>query len=407
LNGFEQLLPWIQRWIEELPAQRFERVKEFVQEMHLSRRSPRTIKRCLWAIRSLGNGGKPYEQLTRKDLVAWLQNLGGNGYSERTIRDYRAGVKQFLRWVYSKNGSSEKAERILSVIKVGPTRKTLPKEILSPSEIRRMIEACDNPRDRALVHVLYESGARSGELLNMKIGDVEFDQYGAVIRVCGKTGPRRLRLIESVPDLQLWLSMHPERSDREAPLWFPTIPRSPKARENKLQSLVKRLAEKAGISKRVYPHLFRHSRATHLAGVLTEAQLRVYFGWTKDSEMPSTYVHLSGRNVDRSLLEHYGKKIDDGHDASKELWPKKCPRCGLENPATGIYCTRCSCPLDEHIAQELEEKRKAAEGIVAEVVQEIIKRTPELVEQILREKGMAQKLQEISSIGSVSTAARG
>jgi site-specific recombinase XerD len=146
LNGFEQLLPWIQRWIEELPAQRFERVKEFVQEMHLSRRSPRTIKRCLWAIRSLGNGGKPYEQLTRKDLVAWLQNLGGNGYSERTIRDYRAGVKQFLRWVYSKNGSSEKAERILSVIKVGPTRKTLPKEILSPSEIRRMIEACDNPR---------------------------------------------------------------------------------------------------------------------------------------------------------------------------------------------------------------------------------------------------------------------
>jgi len=73
-----------------------------------------------------------------------------------------------------------------------------------------MIEACDNPRDRALVHVLYESGARSGELLNMKIGDVEFDQYGAVIRVCGKTGPRRLRLIESVPDLQLWLSMHPK-----------------------------------------------------------------------------------------------------------------------------------------------------------------------------------------------------
>jgi len=103
--------------------------------------------------------------------------------------------------------------------------------------------------------------------------------------------------------------------------------------------------------------------------------------------MPSIYVHLSGRDVDRSLLEYYGKKIDDGHEASKELWPKKCPRCGLENPATGIYCTRCSCPLDERIAQELEEKRMVAEGIVAEVVQEIIKRAPELVEQILRGEG--------------------
>jgi integrase len=407
LSGFEGFPPWIQRWIEELPEQRFQRVKEFVQEMRLAGRSERTIKRCLWAIRSLGNGGKPYEQLTKSDLLTWLESLEGNGYSERTIRDYKAGVKQFLRWVYGRNGFSKKAEQILSTIKVGPARKTLPKEILSPSEIRRMIEACDNPRDRALVHVLYESGARSGELLNMKIGDVEFDQYGAVVRVCGKTGPRRLRLIESVPDLQLWLSMHPKRSDREASLWFPTTPRTPKARENKLQLLLKRLAQKAGVRKRVHPHLFRHSRATHLANVLTEAQLRVYFGWTKDSEMPSIYVHLSGRDVDRSLLEHYGRKIDDGHDTPKELWPKKCPRCGLENPATGIYCTRCSCPLDERVAQELEEKRIVAEGIVAEVVQEIIKRAPELVEQILKERGLVQRLQEVSSIGSVSTPVRG
>jgi site-specific recombinase XerD len=367
-----------------------------------SKHSPRTIKHYLWAIRSLGNGVKPYEQLTRKDLVAWLENLESNGYSERTIRDYRAGVKRFLRWVHSRNGSSKKAERILSVIKVGSTRKTLPKEILSPSEIRRMIEACDNPRDRALVHVLYESGARSGELLNMKIGDVEFDQYGAVVRVCGKTGPRRLRLIESVPDLQLWLSMHPRRSDREAPLWWSKYSKGGALGEDGLQLLLKRIARKAGIQKRVHPHLFRHTRATHLANVLTEAQLRVYFGWTKDSEMPSIYVHLSGRDVDRSLLEHYGRKIDDSHDIPSELLPRKCPRCGLENPATALYCNRCSCPLDERVAQEVEEKRKAAEGIIAEVVQEIIKRAPELVEQILRDKGIVQRLQEVSSIGSVS-----
>ncbi len=68
----------------------------------------------------------------------------------------------------------------------------------------------------------------------------------------------------------------------------------------------KRIAEKAGIKKRIHPHLFRHSRSTHLAKHLTEAQMKQYLGWVQGSDMAAIYVHLSGRDVDDALLRCTG-----------------------------------------------------------------------------------------------------
>jgi len=115
------------------------------------------------------------------------------------------------------------------------------------------------------------------------VGDVEFDRLGAVIIVKGKTGMRGIRLIESVQDLRAgWPCTSREKTR------CPPLP-SKKGRG------LKDAARKAGINKRVHPHLLRHTGATHLARVLTEDQMRVYFGWTPTSEVPARYVHLSGR----------------------------------------------------------------------------------------------------------------
>lgn len=69
---------------------------------------------------------------------------------------------------------------------------------------------------------------------------------------------------------------------------------------------LQRIAKKAGISKQIHPHLFRHSRATYMANYLTEAQMNVYFGWAQGSDMPGVYVHLSGRDVDDAILKANG-----------------------------------------------------------------------------------------------------
>jgi len=66
---------------------------------------------------------------------------------------------------------------------------------------------------------------------------------------------------------------------------------------------LRKLAENAGIKKDVHPHLLRHSRATHLTQKgLNEPHLRKFFGWTRNSDTPSIYVHLSGRDTDKAIL---------------------------------------------------------------------------------------------------------
>jgi len=116
-----------------------------------------------------------------------------------------------------------------------------------------------------------------------------------------KTGPRRVRIIFSAKALSEWLNHHPAKNDREAPLWA-SLESTNSTKPLEYYAFRKTLsvvARRVGIGKRVNPHSFRHARASNLANVLTEAQMKEYLGWVGDSKMASTYVHLSGRNIDK------------------------------------------------------------------------------------------------------------
>jgi integrase len=123
-----------------------------------------------------------------------------------------------------------------------------------------------------LVLVLYESGCRIGEILSLRIKHACFDEYGAQLIVNGKTGSRRVRIIASAPSLASWLDNHPLK-DSESPLWISLRSMNEPLTYSAAKELLKELARRAGIRKRVYPHLFRHSRATMLANFLTEVQM--------------------------------------------------------------------------------------------------------------------------------------
>jgi tryptophan 2,3-dioxygenase len=71
----------------------------------------------------------------------------------------------------------------------------------------------------------------------------------------------------------------------------------------RVSAILKTVAKLASILKTANPHDFRRIRATHLANHLPEAQMNEYMGWMQVSEMPSTYVHLSGCDVDQALLK--------------------------------------------------------------------------------------------------------
>ena len=89
---------------------------------------------------------------------------------------------------------------------------------------------------------------------------------------------------------------------------------------------------------------------------MTEAQMDEMFGWKQGSEMPSTYVHLSGRDIDDAVLGVYGLKKTVSE--KPKLTPRICPRCNVSNAYDAKFCSGCGLALDISAAAQMEEARK-------------------------------------------------
>ena len=308
------------------------------------------------------------DMATKDDIASIVARVERSDMSELTKRNYKASIKKFYSWMEMDYLTSW----FKTNIRKGSSK--LPEELLTESDIKKMIDISNHPRDKAIISVLYDTGVRIGEMGYMKIKHVSFDQYGAVITVKGKTGMRRVRIIFSVPYLAAWLDVHPQKNDPDAYLW---VGLGNRAKREQLQydafrMLIKRKAREAGIRKRVYNHLFRHSRSTELAQHLTEAQMEAHLGWVHGSDMPRTYVHLSGKQVDDALLKIHG--IIKEEDTRPQLSSRKCPRCERMNTPTSSFCSRCGMALDMETAASVEEKRSD----VAMKLMELVENEPEL-----------------------------
>ncbi|MGP8137728.1 tyrosine-type recombinase/integrase [Methanoregula sp.] len=228
---------------------------------------------------------------------------------------------------------------------------------LTREDIEALAAACDTMRDRALVMFLWDTGCRIDEALSRNVGDIRFDQYGGMVKVSGKTGERELWLIDCVPALQAWVNAHPQKTDPDAPL-FVTYTRygfgSRRLNVRTVQNLCKVLKKRSGVTGRVHPHGFRHARATDRAKEgFTEMELRIMFGWSKTSAMPATYIHLSGADVKKKILQKAGLEEKEPEPGSRPLDPIKCPRCGLLNPKGFYTCSRCNSPLSADAMREI------------------------------------------------------
>jgi integrase len=344
-------------------------ILEFYQDYLAQGYSPARKLKYLTMLKSISlQLGKPFQNATKQDIAGWVAKLESANYSEWTKRDYKVALRIFFRWLKQ----SETYPSEVDWIKASRSRNhTLPEQLITEDEVKQIAESANHPRDKAFVLVLYESGCRIGEILSLMIRNVEFDEYGCVLLVDGKTGQRRVRIIASAPKLASWIDNHPLRDQPDAPLW---VNLGAKNRRQALtyggaKSILKEIVDRAGIKKRVYPHLFRHSRATHLANHLTESQLKQHFGWIQGSSMASVYVHLSGRDVDRALLELNGINVSKEKEAEK-FKAIDCPRCKTKNSPISKFCSSCGLALDLKTAIELDETKSKADKIITELVKE-------------------------------------
>ena len=221
----------------------------------------------------------------------------------KTLSTNGAYIKYFFKWLNNSDEYPSNVKWIKTSVK-NKNRK-LPTDLLTLDEIKAMAKA-GNPMERAFIMVLYESACRIGEILNLKIKDVSIDQYGSALMVDGKTGMRRIRLIDSSPDLVMWIDKHPKKHERNSYLFIQNHSKTDCKGLTDVGTILKNLVMKTGIKKHVHPHLFRHSRLTELARDFSESELKVIAGWSGNSNMAGVYIHLSGGDIEKKMLERRG-----------------------------------------------------------------------------------------------------
>lgn len=305
-----------------------------------------------------------YFRTLRDHKVIGKNGKERGGYSKGSIYIHKSCVRKFLSYYVPEVASS---------IKNKPDKKRkLPEDILTENEVKRMIKATLHPRDSAMISTLYETGCRRNELLHLRIKDFEHDRYGGLIHIPkeGKTGARTNRVIYCVSFLDTWLDTHPHKDDRESFLFCSLRKPFGILSRTGLQEQLTTIAGRAKIKKNVTPHLFRHSRGTHLAKVLTEQQLKIYLGWTPESSMASVYVHLSSKDLDNSLLKHYGVEVDE-EGTTDEFAVKQCQYCKATIPEDKNICPRCHRSEDEHLAyDELKQKYESIESKLNRIIED-------------------------------------
>lgn len=349
-------------------------IRAYRRDKELGGMSAATQQRNLSYIKILGErvGNASFKDLgaeDMKELIEWLQD---RDLADETIDTYKKAIQSFWNWMYGMEDRDDHPESIAWITLNRSTGNgTLPKDLLTKGDIERQAEAAKNERDRAFIWTLYETGARIGELIDLTVGDIEDRQHGKKVVIDGKTGQRRLPLVESVPYLNKWLNSHPN-PEKTAPLWCKIQQGGPEDQLGYryiLDKVLKVNMDRAEINKPSNPHHYRHSRASELANKFTEAQLCQWFGWVQGSDVPARYVHLSGRDIDNAYDELYGLREPEADEEEPSV--RECWRCEELNSPKDKFCGSCGAPLDSPAVYEAEQVQEKGEEMVLEVSSDV------------------------------------
>jgi integrase/recombinase XerD len=286
---------------------------------------------------------------------------GAKGYKASTNEKFRQVLKLFYKIVYGNNEYYPEQVKWFSVKlakeKTGKETSMVMAEYLEEEEVQKLIESAPTLQKKAFLACMYESGARPEEFLRLTNTDIRIDSRGAVLMLRGKTGERRVRIISFSKLLQQWLEVHPLRNQNYYPIW---ISEATNFKNNALglrgaQKIIEKSLPTSGLTnKHARLYILRHSRATHLAKHLTEAQMCIFFGWVVGTQVVRRYVHLSGKDVDATLLA----LTEGGYMKTDEYKLRSliCKRCSETISPAMNFCSKCSLPvnLNNEYTREME-----------------------------------------------------
>jgi len=309
-----------------------EHLERFIHHMKIKNYSPATIASYhrqfgMFCDHLKERGITDIKRVTHDTIMEYVQRITAyrgdknNGYTIASISQKIRAIKRFFEYM-------EKSDQLL----IDPTEKIkeprkesrLPKEVLTEEEVARILAQPDlstlrGIRDRAILEVFYSTGIRLEEMINLTIFDC--DLQGGLLRVNkGKFAKDRVIPLgkHAVRFLKEYLArVRPKytRKDRTVRNLFVTGRGGPLTR-NTLCPVVSHSVRKAGTTKRVTPHTFRHTFATHLikngADVTTVQRM---LGHSRLS-VTAIYTKVAGVEVKRAHTTHHPREHDEADAGS-------------------------------------------------------------------------------------------
>lgn len=249
--------------------------------------------------------------VTLDDLQRFAAGLHDIGIHPRSQARIMSGIKSFFHFLIMADYREDDPSELLESPKIG---FKLP-EVLTVEEIDTIIATVDmskkeGQRNRAILETLYSCGLRVSELCNLKLSELYFDE--GFIKVEGKGSKQRLVPISprAIKEIKYWLLDRNVGKIKKGfedyvflARWGNSISRI------MVFHLIKELAKKAGITKNISPHTFRHSFATHL--LEGGANLRAIQCMLGHESIATTeiYTHIDRNMLRSEIIEHHPRNI--------------------------------------------------------------------------------------------------
>lgn len=259
----------------------------------------------------VGSEGLQILDVKLDDLRNFVAALVDIGISARSQSRILSGVRTFYTFLILDGYIEDDPTELLEWPKIG---EHLP-EVLSVEEVDRLEQACDlskweGQRNRTIIEVLFSCGLRVSELINLRLSDLFLDEK--FIRVMGKGKKERLVPISesAVKELQYWfmdrnlMKIKPGEED-----FVFLNRRGGHLTRMMIFTIVRRLAEAAGIEKTISPHTLRHSFATAL--LEGGANLRAIQDMLGHERISTTqiYTHIDMHTLREEILEHHPRNL--------------------------------------------------------------------------------------------------
>ncbi len=269
-------------------------LEEFATYLELQGRSKNTIRTYCWIVENfLKYINKDPYAISKEDIFRYLAYLKKKwNYDSNSIRLVVIALKQFFKFIGR--------EDLLIYLKSPKIDKRLPK-FITYEEFLRLVGACDNPRDKLMIKFLFYTGVRVSELVNLKIDDILWEE--GFVKVKGKGGKERI--IPLPESLLKELKEYVETRKIKSEYLFPSK-RGSKLSTRQVQRIINKARIKAGIRKKVTPHILRHSLATFLLSKGVDIRIIQEILGHSSLSVTQIYTHV----VPKQLKEIYKKVFE-------------------------------------------------------------------------------------------------